>query len=70
MLTAILTVLLVPLTVAPLAGLVIDAVNVGGGVDPLHVAPDATTGDVASLLIVTGVDFVQFPAASMATAWT
>src|SRR5207237_10587513 len=68
LLTARLTALLVPLTVAPLGGLVIDAVIPGGGVAPPQVAPDGTTGAVASLLIVTGVEKPQLPAASVATA--
>src|SRR5437763_5972112 len=65
-----LTPLLAPLTVVPLAGLVIDAVMLGGGADPPQVAPEVTTGDVASLLIVTGADTVQLPAVSVATACT
>jgi len=42
----------------------------GGGADPPQVAPEVTTGDVASLLIVTGADTVQLPAVSVATACT
>ena len=70
MLTARLTPLLVPLTVAPSVGVVIDAVRPGGGGVPPHVAPEGTTGDAASLLIVTAVDTAQLPALSVATAWT
>src|SRR5205807_33327 len=70
LLTARLTPLLVPLTVIPLAGLVIDAVMPGGGGEPPHVAPDATTGVVASLLIVTAAEIAQVPALSVATACT
>src|SRR5690242_8246615 len=53
----------VPLTVAALAGLVIDAPS-GGGAAPQG-APEATMGDVLSLLMVTAVDIAQFPAASV-----
>ena len=65
-----LTLLLVPLTVAPLAGLVIDPVSAGGGKEPAQAAPDGVTGAVASLLIVTGADAVQLPEVSVATACT
>ena len=70
LLTAMLTPLLVPLSVAPSDGLVIEAVIVGGGGDPPQAAPDGTTGIVASLLMVTVVDVVQFPDVSVATACT
>ena len=70
LLTARLTPLLVPLTVAPLAGLAMDAVSPGGGGEPPHVAPEDTTGAVASLLIVTGADAVQLLELSVATACT
>src|ERR1051325_10696523 len=60
----------VPLTVLPPAGLVIDAVNAGGGVAPPHVAPEATNGDVASLLIVIGAEIAHAPPVSVATAFT
>src|SRR5207244_13452385 len=61
-----------PLTDAPFAGLMIDAVSVdGGGVPPPHCgAPDAFTGLVASLLIVTAGETPQLPAASVASACT
>src|SRR5438552_16005977 len=65
-----LTPLLIPLTVVPLAGLVVAAVGAGGGRRPPQVAPEATTGVVASLLIVTAVDAAQLPAVSVATACT
>src|SRR5438132_4432020 len=43
------TPVLVPLTVAPSAGLLIAAINPGGGVEPPpQLAPAATVGDVAS----------------------
>src|SRR5687768_7499788 len=68
------TATLAPLTVAPLAGLVIDAPRGGGGVVPpppvLADAPEGTSGELASLKSVTGADSVWLPAVSRATAWT
>jgi hypothetical protein len=37
---------------------------------PVLLAPELTSGEVASLLIVTGADAVRLPAASTATAFT
>ncbi|HMC71682.1 MAG TPA: hypothetical protein VKJ07_21170, partial [Mycobacteriales bacterium] len=52
-------------TVAPLTGALIDTFS---GVEPG--APEGTTGEVASLLMITGVETVWFPAVSVATACT
>jgi hypothetical protein len=62
---------MVPLTVLPLVGLVMAAVSGagGGGVPPAE-APEAFTGDVASLKMVIFADTVWLPAASVATALT
>ena len=70
-LLALMLTVTVPLTVMPVAGLVIEAASAGGGGGaPPHVAPEVTTGVVASLLIVTAGDRPQLPAASIATACT
>src|SRR5215467_1837981 len=59
---AVIPTVTLPLTVAPLAGLVIDAVKGGRPPPPPVDAPDGWTGDVASLLIVTVPDMVCWPA--------
>src|SRR5688572_17235114 len=60
----------VPLTVAPLAGLVMAAPSGGVVVPPPAVAPEGTTGEVASLKMVIFAETVWLPAVSVATALT